>query len=90
MTTLRDIGIQLREERQRRKLYKVGVAEATGVHRNTVSDLEAGVANVELNTLMALCEFLGLEVKLVPKRARRKTRETNTQADSDGSTANTN
>jgi transcriptional regulator with XRE-family HTH domain len=67
MTTLHDIGSQLREERQRRKLFKVKLAQASGVHRNTVSDLEAGVGNVELNTLLALCEQLGLDVHLVAK-----------------------
>lgn len=72
MTTLLDIGNQLRQARQQRKLYKVRVAAASGVHRNTVSDLEAGLANVELNTLLALCEHLELDVKLVPKQPRKR------------------
>lgn len=67
MTTLQEIGAQLREERLRRKLYKVKLAEASGVHRNTVSDLESGSGNVELNTLIALCDQLGLDIHLVAK-----------------------
>lgn len=67
MTTLHEIGAKLREERLRRKLFKVKLAEASGLHRNTVSDLESGSGNVGLNTLIALCDQLGLDIHLVAK-----------------------
>lgn len=69
MTTLMDIGTQLRAARGRQRLYKTALASASGVHRNTVSALEAGTGNVELNTLLALCEQLGLDLCLVPRAA---------------------
>jgi DNA-binding XRE family transcriptional regulator len=69
MTTLLDIGTQLRAARGRQRLFKTKLATASGVHRNTVSALEAGTGNVELNTLLALCEQLGLDLCLVPRAA---------------------
>ena len=67
MTTLLDIGMQLRAARGRAHLYKKQLAENSRVHRNTVSALEAGRGNVELNTLLALCHQLGLDIQLVPR-----------------------
>lgn len=67
MTTLSEIGAALRAERKRQKLYQKQVAEAAGIHRNTLADLEAGKGNVELNTLIAVCDQLGLAIRIVPK-----------------------
>jgi len=67
MTTLLQIGQSLRTERVHQKKPKTTLAKASGVHRNTLSGLEAGTANVELNTLIALCDQLGLDVVLVRK-----------------------
>jgi transcriptional regulator with XRE-family HTH domain len=67
MTTLLDIGNTLRAERKRQKMFKTKLAEVSGVHRNTLSNLEAGAGNVELNTLIAICEQLGLDIRLIPK-----------------------
>ncbi len=67
MTTLYDLGKQLRAQREAKQLFKTSLATASGVHRNTVSQLESGGGNVELNTLIALCDQLGLDICLVPK-----------------------
>jgi transcriptional regulator with XRE-family HTH domain len=67
MTTLLDIGQKLRVERERQSLFKTKLAELSGIHRNTLSELEAGTGNVELNTLIAICDKLGLDIQLVPK-----------------------
>lgn len=67
MTTLLQIGEQLRAARKKQKLYKTQLAESSGVHRNTISNLESGAGNVELNTLIALCDQMGLDIQLVPK-----------------------
>lgn len=69
MTTLRDIGSKIKAARQRQQLTLLALAEKSHVHRNTLSALEQGVGNVELNTLLALCEQLGLDVVLVPRNA---------------------
>ncbi|MES2105299.1 MAG: helix-turn-helix transcriptional regulator [Pseudomonadota bacterium] len=66
MTTLLQLGQVLRSERQRRKLAKTALAAQSGVHRNTLQLLESGTANVELNTLIAICDVLGLSIQLVP------------------------
>jgi transcriptional regulator with XRE-family HTH domain len=67
MTTLLEIGTTLKEERKRCKLSQKQVAEAAGVHRNTLAALEAGKGNVELNTLITVCKQLGLVIRVVPK-----------------------
>jgi transcriptional regulator with XRE-family HTH domain len=66
MTTLLQLGQTLRAERQRRKLAKTTLAAQSGVHRNTLHLLESGAGNVELNTLIAICDALGLSIRLVP------------------------
>ncbi|WP_061534826.1 MULTISPECIES: helix-turn-helix domain-containing protein [Collimonas] len=67
MTTLLQIGQSLRAERVHQKKHKTKLAKASGVHRNTLSGLEAGVTNVEMNTLIALCDQLGLDIVRVRK-----------------------
>ncbi len=67
MATLSQIGNSLSQARKQQKLFKTRLAEQAGVHRNTVQQLEAGLGNVELNTLIAVCEVLGLEISLRPK-----------------------
>ena len=66
MTTLHDVGTQLRALRKRRGLSIIALSRQSRIHRNTLSALEAGTGNVELNTLLALCEQLELELLLVP------------------------
>ena len=67
MTTLQQIGQQIHTQRRRLKLFQNELAARSKVNRNTLSQLEAGTANVELNTLIALCDELGLEIVLVPR-----------------------
>jgi len=57
----------LRAQREIKRLFKTALATASGVHRNTLSQLESRAGNVELNTLVALCDQLGLDICLVPK-----------------------
>ncbi|MES2830490.1 MAG: helix-turn-helix transcriptional regulator [Pseudomonadota bacterium] len=67
MTTLFDLGRQLRAQREAKHMFKTTLATASSVHRNTLSQLESGAANVELNTLIAICDQLGLDICLTPK-----------------------
>lgn len=75
MTTLRDIGATLRSYRKRKGLTVSALADASHVHRNTLSALENGTGNVELNTLLGICEQLGLELLLAPGRVGHLLRE---------------
>lgn len=68
MTALHEIGAMLRAYRKREGLTAAELAERSGIHRNTLSALERGQGNVELNTLLAICEQLGLDLSLVPAR----------------------
>jgi len=69
MTSLVEFGAQLRAERERQLMFKKALAERAGVHRNTLADLEAGRGNIELKTLLAICELLGFDLVLVRKPA---------------------
>ena len=68
MTALHDIGAMLRAYRKRQGLTASELAQKSGIHRNTLSALERGQGNVELNTLLAICEQLELDLSLVPTR----------------------
>jgi transcriptional regulator with XRE-family HTH domain len=66
MTTLLDIGKVVRQTRKAQGLSGSALAERAGISRNTLGALEAGRGNVELNTLLALLDSLGLELQFVP------------------------
>lgn len=68
MTTLHEIGALLKSYRQKGGLTVSALAERSNVHRNTLSALEHGVGNVELNTLLAVCDQLGLDLVPTPRR----------------------
>jgi transcriptional regulator with XRE-family HTH domain len=68
MTALHEIGTMLRTYRKRQGLTASELAQKSGIHRNTLSALERGHGNVELNTLLAICEQLELDLSLVPAR----------------------
>jgi transcriptional regulator with XRE-family HTH domain len=66
MTTLFAVGQVLRQARKTQGLSGSALAEQAGISRNTLGALEAGRGNVELNTLLALLDSLGLEMQFVP------------------------
>jgi transcriptional regulator with XRE-family HTH domain len=66
MTTLHDIGNTLKAYRKRLGLTQSELAAKCKLHRNTVSALENGVGNIELNSLLAICEQLGLDLVFAP------------------------
>lgn len=68
MTALHKIGASLRTYRKRQGLTGSELAQRSGIHRNTLSALENGHGNVELNTLLAVCEQLGLDLSLIPSK----------------------
>ena len=66
MTTLADLGATIRSIRLQLGLNLSELATRSQVHRNRIAALERGVGNVELNTLLAICDQLGLDVVLRP------------------------
>lgn len=66
MISLRNIGEQIRLTRKQQKLTGEALAARCNIHRTTLVKLEKGTGNVELNTLIALCEALGLTIRIVP------------------------
>lgn len=74
MTTLLHIGQRLRDVRLATGQFKKTLAESSGINRNTLHNLESGTGNVELNTLLAVCDTLGLDILLVPRAVADKQR----------------
>lgn len=66
MQSLDVIGAHIRHIRKAKKLSAAGLAERSGIHRNTLQALETGKGNIELSKLLSICAELGLELLLVP------------------------
>ena len=66
MSTIAAIGQLLRQTRKTQGLSASALAARAGISRNTLGALEAGHGNVELTTLLALLDSLGLEMQFVP------------------------
>lgn len=73
MTTLSKIGSMVQAARDSMGHPKTQIAAKAGISRNTLQQLEAGLGNVELKTLIAVCDVLGLDIVLVPKEISAKT-----------------
>lgn len=65
MLTLLSIGQSLQKERKKAGMSIVELAFRTGLSRNTISSLESGHGNVELNTLISICHVLKLSMQFV-------------------------
>lgn len=55
----------------RRQLLHINqedLAEITGISSRTIRNIELGAANPELMSLIALCEALGMEIKISVKQ----------------------
>ena len=61
---IKQIGTTLRERRKLLNVTQEDLADISGVSERTVRDIEKGLANPELESLMKLCEVLGLEVSV--------------------------
>lgn len=60
----KELGKAIQTRRKARKILQRDVADVAGISSRTLRDIEKGVANPELATLLSICESLGLEVKL--------------------------
>ncbi|WAC13287.1 helix-turn-helix domain-containing protein [Dyadobacter pollutisoli] len=58
------IGKIIQSRRKSRKIIQEELADIAGVSPRTLRDIEKGVANPELETLLRICKVLGMEIKL--------------------------
>lgn len=58
------IGALLQSRRKARKIAQEQLADIAGISPRTLRDIEKGVANPELETLMKICSVLGMEIKI--------------------------
>lgn len=69
--SLRDIGLSLRIARKAQRRSQAELAAALGMSRATISAIENGtVREIGIRKVIALCEALGLALKVVPADAR--------------------
>ena len=62
--TTKEIGNTVRERRKFLKITQEDLADISGISERTLRDIEKGLANPELESLMKLCEVLGLELTI--------------------------
>jgi y4mF family transcriptional regulator len=58
------IGIYLRKRRRVLKITQEDLADIAGVSERTLRDIEKGIANPELASLIKICEVLGLRLNV--------------------------
>ncbi len=58
------IGDIIRSRRKARKIAQEQLADVAGVSARTLRDIEKGIANPELETLLKICNVLGMEIKI--------------------------
>ena len=68
MVKSEDIGAAIRARRVEQGVSLEVMAALTGIGINTLSRLERGVGNTQLNVLVKVLETLGLELSLSPVR----------------------
>lgn len=55
-----ELGVRVRAVREEAHVSQAALAEKCGLHRNTVYKLEHGLGSVDLETLLAVSEALGV------------------------------
>lgn len=61
---LKAMGKIIQTRRKSRSIVQGDLADIAGISLRTLRDIEKGVANPELQTLMSICNVLGLEIKI--------------------------
>jgi y4mF family transcriptional regulator len=61
---IKEIGNTVRERRMFLKITQEDLADISGISERTLRDIEKGLANPELESLMKLCDVLGLELAI--------------------------
>lgn len=68
----KEIGAEIRRQRQRLRLTQEDAADLAGVNRRLISEAERGLASVSLRNLIAVCDAVGLELACRPRRPERR------------------
>lgn len=63
-----EIGAAIRARRLKERVTLEELAALTGIGINTLSRLERGVGNTQLNVLLKVMETLALEISIAPRR----------------------
>jgi y4mF family transcriptional regulator len=58
------IGDLIQSRRKSRKILQEDLAEIAGISSRTLRDIEKGIANPELETLLKIFDVLGLGIKV--------------------------
>jgi transcriptional regulator with XRE-family HTH domain len=58
------IGGIIHSRRKARKIAQEQLADIAGISPRTLRGIEKGIANPELETLMKVCNVLGMEIKI--------------------------
>ena len=69
MVKAAEIGAEIRARRIRERVTLVELAALTGIGINTLSRLERGVGNTQMEVLLKVLETLGLEIEITPIRS---------------------
>lgn len=67
ITSSKQLGIHLRDERKSRKLSQTKVADPVGLKQDTVSKFEVNPDTTSIQTLFRILSSLNLEMHIVPK-----------------------
>jgi y4mF family transcriptional regulator len=59
-----NIGSAIQARRKSRQIIQADLAEIAGISTRTLRDIEKGIANPELETLLKICHVLGLAIKV--------------------------
>jgi y4mF family transcriptional regulator len=59
-----NIGKAIQTRRKSRKIVQADLAEIAGISTRTLRDIEKGIANPELETLIKVCHVLGMSIKV--------------------------
>jgi transcriptional regulator with XRE-family HTH domain len=61
---LKIIGKEIQKRRKSRSIVQSDLADIARISLRTLRDIEKGVANPELKTLLKICGVLGMEIKV--------------------------
>lgn len=61
---LKSIGKAIHARRKSVKILQDDLADIAGISPRTLRDIEKGTANPELETLLKICNVLGMEIKV--------------------------
>ncbi len=60
--TIEQIGVLIKNRRAFVKISQEDLAEISGISERTLRKIEKGSANPEMESLLKICEVLGLEI----------------------------